>query len=108
MNIHDRGTIKWVSLMLPEHVEMLKTVFVEKKEKPLLDEQKMVEIDRTLKEALKRDVTIEITYFDHGEYITTRGKLERIDQWRGYIIFKNEDGIHIPLNNVIDVDTVTF
>lgn len=60
MKIHDRGTMKWVSLMLPEHVEMLKTVFVERKEKPLLDEQKMVEIDRILKYAIEHEVAIEI------------------------------------------------
>lgn len=106
MKIHDRGTMKWVSLMLPEHVEMLKTVFVERKEKPLLDEQKMVEIDRILKYAIEHEVAIEITYYDDGEYVTTQGKLEQIDQWRGYIVLKNEHGIQIPLANVIDVETI--
>lgn len=106
MKIHDRGTIKWVSLMLPEHVEMLKTVFVEKKEKPLLDEQKMVEIDRILKYALQHEAEIEITYYHDGDYVTARGKLEQIDQWHGYIVLKHEHGIQIPLSNVIDVDTI--
>ncbi|GGF15217.1 hypothetical protein GCM10010954_12290 [Halobacillus andaensis] len=38
-NTSDRGKIKWTSLMLPEHVEMVKETYKEqnKVEKPLLD-----------------------------------------------------------------------
>ncbi|HLR71312.1 MAG TPA: YolD-like family protein [Pseudogracilibacillus sp.] len=106
MNVHDRGTMKWVSLMLPEHVEMLKEVFVEYKEKPILDEQKMTEIDRTLKYALKYQVTIEMTYYEDGDFLTLRGKLAEIDQWRGYIVLRNENGGHISLSNMIDVEVI--
>ena len=37
--LKDRGTIKWTSLMLPEHVERLKNMWseTEKTAKPLLD-----------------------------------------------------------------------
>ncbi|MGD7045763.1 YolD-like family protein [Jeotgalibacillus proteolyticus] len=40
---NDRGTIKWTSLMLPEHVEMVKEIYKEqnKVDKPLLDEQQI-------------------------------------------------------------------
>jgi len=103
MEVHDRGTIKWVSLMLPEHVEMLKEVFVEPKEKPILDEQKMIEIDQTLKYALKNQVMLEMTYFEDGKFSTLRGRLAKIDQWRGYIVLQNDDGNHISLSSVIDV-----
>ncbi|GIP64468.1 hypothetical protein J32TS6_30230 [Virgibacillus pantothenticus] len=39
--VNDRVTIKWTSIMLPEHVEMLEEVWKEQeyKEKPILDEQ---------------------------------------------------------------------
>src|SRR5690625_7639978 len=94
-NVHDRGTMKWVSLMLPEHVEMLKEVFVERKEKPILDEQKMAEIDQILKYALENQITIEMTYYNDGDFSTLRGKLAKIDQWRGYIVLRNECGSHI-------------
>lgn len=104
MKVHDRGTMKWVSLMLPEHVEMLKKVFIERKEKPILDEQKMIEIDQSLKDALTYKTEIEITYYHDGDYLTVQGKLEQIDQWRGFIVLKNEHGSHIPLSNVIDVE----
>lgn len=103
MKVHDRGTIKWVSLMLPEHVELLNETFVEYKEKPLLDEQKMAEIDQTLKYALEHRAPIETTYYYGGEYRTVIGRLEKIDQWRGYIMLQNEDGSKISLRDLIDV-----
>lgn len=105
-NVHDRGTMKWVSLMLPEHVEMLKEVFVERKEKPILDEQKMAEMDRILKYALKHQAAIEMTYYHDGDFLTLRGKLAKIDQWRGYIVLHNEDGNHISLSSIIDVEVM--
>jgi len=103
MKVQDRGTIKWVSLMLPEHVELLKEVFVEYKEKPSLDEQKMHEIDQALKYAVEHDVPLEMTYFYCGEYRKTTGHLQKIDQWRGYILLKNEDGSKVSLTDIIDV-----
>lgn len=106
MRVQDRGTIKWVSLMLPEHVEMLNEVFVEYKEKPILDEQKMVEIDRTLKYALKHRSPIEMTYFYSGEYRTVVSRLAKLDQWRGYILLQNEDGQKISLTDIIDVQFI--
>lgn len=106
MKVQDRGTIKWVSLMLPEHVEKLNEVFVERKERPLLDEQKMIEIDRTLKYALKNRTLLEMTYFYSGEYRSTISRLEKIDQWRGFILLKNEDGRKISLADIIDVQLV--
>lgn len=103
MKVCDRGTKKWVSLMLPEHVEMLEHVFIEYKNKPVLDEQQMEEIDQTLKYALKTNVNIEMTYYNDGDYMTVRGKLAQIDQWRGYIVLLNEDGFTVSLSNIINV-----
>lgn len=106
MNVRDRGSIKWVSLMLPEHVALLQEVFVEYKEKPKLDEQKMAEIDRTLKYALQFQALIEMTYYDRGDYKKITGKLAKIDQWRGYILLEHEDGQRISLSNIIDVQLI--
>jgi len=106
MKVHDRGTMKWVSLMLPEHVEMLKEVFVERKEKPILDEQKMIEMDRILKHALEHQVAIAMTYFHDGDFLTLRGKLAKIDQWKGYIVLQNEDGHQLSLSSITDVEII--
>ncbi|MFD2133999.1 YolD-like family protein [Pseudogracilibacillus auburnensis] len=106
MEVQERGTMRWVSPMLPEHVELLKEVFVEYKEKPILNEQKMNEIDQTLKYALKHQVNIEMTYYKEGEFLTLSGKLVRIDQRKGYIVLWNEDGFNISLTSIIDVEIV--
>lgn len=107
MNVRDRGTIKWVSLMLPEHVALLQESFVEYKRKPLLDEQKMIEIDRTLKYALQFDAFIEMTYYDRGDYKRITGKLTKIDQWRGFILLEHENGQKISLSNIMDVELIS-
>lgn len=104
MQLQDRGTKKWVSLMLPEHVEMLKEVFIEYKEKPQLDGQEKEMIDQTLKWALETKEEIEITYFDDGFYKKYRGKLQRIDQWRGYIILFQAGGVRISLQDIISIE----
>jgi len=104
MKVHDRGTKKWVSLMLPEHVEMLKEVFVEYKEKPILDEQQMIEIDQKLKYALKEKVEIEMTYYKRGTFKKVNGRLQSIDQWCGYIVLFNECGHRISLGDIVQVE----
>lgn len=103
MQVQDRGTKKWVSLMLPEHVEMLKEVFIEYKEKPELDMQEMEKIDETLKWALETEGEIEVTYFDGGFYKKHRGILKQIDQWRGDIILFQAGGMRIALDDIIDI-----
>jgi ATP-dependent helicase/DNAse subunit B len=105
-DVHDRGTMKWVSLMLPEHVELLKGVFVEHKQKPLLDEQKMLEIDQRLKYGLRHKMELVMTYYNDGDFLTLEGKIDRIDQWKGYIMLANENGTQIPLTDLIDVDII--
>lgn len=104
LQVQDRGTKKWVSLMLPEHIEMLKEVFIEKHDKPILDEQKMVEIDHTLKYAFANKLEVGIAYYKEGNTLRAAGKLARIDHWRGYIVLLNEHGSSILLKDVTDVE----
>ncbi|GAB3801050.1 YolD-like family protein [Virgibacillus kimchii] len=59
--VNDRGNIKWTSLMLPEHVQLIKEMWEEddKKEKPILDEQQIEEIIMKLRMALHDNLTVE-------------------------------------------------
>src|SRR5699024_3556144 len=75
METHDRGTMKWVSLMLPEHVALLKGVFEERQEKPFLDEQKQMEIDQKLKDSVAFQLEVTITYYKNSGCTTLRGKI---------------------------------
>ncbi|HLR52359.1 MAG TPA: YolD-like family protein [Candidatus Avamphibacillus sp.] len=104
-NINDRGTKKWTSLMLPEHVEALKQMFAEeeRKEKPLLDEQKKMEIDLLLQVALNNDSTVEIKYYADYDYQSIKGKLLMIDALNGSLKIESDTLEDIPLQDVIDV-----
>ncbi|WP_082234583.1 YolD-like family protein [Halobacillus massiliensis] len=59
-NPNDRGTIKWTSLILPEHVEMVQEIFKEqeREEKLQLDEQQLQDNALALEMALKDILTV--------------------------------------------------
>jgi len=103
MEVNDRGTKKWSSIMLPEHVEALKKVFAEQdyKEKPILDDQQKVEIDLKLQLALSDDLTVEVKYFADHDFHLVKGKLRTIDALNKRLRFN--DGTEVKLEDVIDV-----
>lgn len=107
MKIHDRGSMKWVSLMLPEHVAELREIFTVKKEKPLLDEQQMATIDYTLKKSLHMNEPLRLTYYDAGKLHTVEGALAKIDQQSGYIMLCDEAGGKIPLRDVVAAELIS-
>jgi len=81
-NLRDRGNIKWTSLMLPEHVEMLKEVWKEDErvEKGMLEEDQAAEIDFKLQMAIKDDLTVEIKHHNGFDYSYSKVKLISIDR----------------------------
>lgn len=103
--IRDRGTKKWTSIMLPEHVEALKQMFAEEecKDKPILDDQKKMEIDFLLKAALNNDATVEIQYYVNYDYCTIKGKVLMIDVLNGYLKIENDELEDIYLQDILDV-----
>lgn len=103
--IKDRGTKKWTSIMLPEHVEALKQMFAEeeRKEKPILDEQKKMEMDFLLQAALSNDATVEIKYYANYDYCTVKGKLLTIDSLNGYLKIEHDTLEDIQLQDILDV-----
>lgn len=100
--INDRGSKKWVSLMLPEHVEALKKLWAEQehKEKPMLDEQQLVENDHLLHHALYHDQMVSITYYEDHDFQEAKGKVLFINQVDGYLLL---DDTKIRLENMIEV-----
>jgi|SRR5690625_1944955 len=101
--INDRGTKKWSSIMLPEHVEALKQVIAEQdyKEKPILDDQQLVEIDLKLQMAIQNDLMIEVEYFENHDFHKVQGKLLMIDALNKRLRF--DDGTELKLDDVMDV-----
>ncbi|MFY4775731.1 YolD-like family protein [Metabacillus sp. RGM 3146] len=55
--IRDRNNIKWVSMMLPEHVSMAKKLFqdVQKEPKPFLDEEQSAEMEQAIQKSCRED-----------------------------------------------------
>ncbi|MFA1818987.1 YolD-like family protein [Virgibacillus oceani] len=99
---NDRGSIKWTTLMLPEHVQMIKEMWAEddKKEKPIQDEQQIEENVMKLQLAIHDSLTVEVKFFSNYEYHMLRGKLKSIVA-DDCIIF--DDGTKVGINDVIDV-----
>lgn len=97
--VNDRGTIKWTSLMLPEHVEALKKLHEEEdwKDKPIIDEHLIEEINLILQLALKDDLTIEVEYFKDHDYHKIKGKLLAVDPLLNYVRFEDDE---IPLDSI--------
>ncbi len=98
--MQDRGAIKWTSLMLPEHVQALKQLYDQQnhKPKPILDEQKIEEIEFALQFACKDDLSISVTYYKDYDFKTVQGK----PGIRGEII--NVGGLSIKFGDILDVE----
>jgi len=84
--IRDRGTKKWVSLMLPEHVKMLReyNANYNKIPKPSLDEQKDEQFNEIVSEAMEMNNTLEFAYYFQGDIRQYIGNIHYFD------VLKNE------------------
>ncbi|WP_082232624.1 YolD-like family protein [Halobacillus massiliensis] len=111
MQSRDRGSIKWTSLMLPEHVEMIKKIWKEDErvEKGLLDEQKAAEIDFLLQRALHDDLTVELRVHNGFGYdvwplrVTRVNKQERTVET---VLVDTQETRTFPLEVVSDIKIV--
>lgn len=75
--MQDRGTKKWTSLMLPEHVEMIKQLWAEDdfEQRPILSDQQLEENEFLLQEALENDSIVQIKYFNNHNFCFIQGRI---------------------------------
>lgn len=74
--IKDRGNIKWASMMLPEHLELLREYKEEQMEQPReLTEWELEELQKTINQALNQQLAIKLEVW----------KDAKITQWTGII-----------------------
>ncbi|RDW16507.1 YolD-like family protein [Oceanobacillus arenosus] len=108
--MNDRGTKKWTSLMMPEHIGMLNEYWdsMDNKIKPILDEQQLDEIGIKLHEAITKDLEVEITYYGKGnhDYLSIKEKIYRIDYIDKYIKMDNFDRSKIEFCDILDINIV--
>lgn len=86
--------------MLPEQVKMLQELREQqnRKEKPILDEHLIADINQELQMALEHDLTIELEYFKNHDYHRISGKLLGVNPLLNYL--KVED-LEIWLDDVV-------
>jgi len=108
--IKDRGTKKWVALMLPEHVEAIKEELKKEKmkKKPELDEARWDDIDQLIQEGIEYQLSLEFTLFKNGEYKKYIGKIVYLNiVKKEFRIEDRENRIHfIPFSLIINVEKV--
>jgi hypothetical protein len=108
--LKDRGTIKWTSLMLPEHVEQLKKLWDDDKlmHKPLLDDQELEEMSCECVHAYDHDLTVEIIVHAEGKSGSLLGKITKIDQQYQQLSIKTNETIEkVPFANIVQLKTTS-
>ncbi len=104
----DRGTIKWSSLMLPEHVEILQELWQEDRyqKKPTVDEQQMERNEHFIQEALAHQTYIQVTYYDAGTYRKEQLKVMYLEPKTNSVRFTNrqDERQSIRMDHILQVE----
>ncbi|MFB7140515.1 YolD-like family protein [Gottfriedia sp. NPDC056225] len=105
--IRDRGTIKWTSMMLPEHVKILRDWKVSQNyEQPKdVDEQLLEEMNRQLQQAIHEDASVQITYYKDHYHHNVKGKIGKINLHQNRLsIYEEQAGyMELYLSDIVDV-----
>lgn len=106
--IRDRGHIKWASMMLPEHVKLLREYHrnLNKLEKPILDEHKHEEFNEIISQALTENTRLEFTYYQEGEMIKYIGNINQMDDLTKEIQITDSSGNHhrLSVNRIVEIE----
>ena len=105
--IRDRGTIKWTSMMLPEHVKMLRDWKVSQnyEQQKEVDEQLLEEMNRHLQQAIQEDENVQITYYKDHYHHNVKGKIGKINLHQNRLsIYEEQAGyMELLLSDIVDV-----
>lgn len=105
--IRDRGRIKWTSMMLPEHVKMLRDWVKEDtyEQEKQLDEQQLELMNETISGAMEFDQSVVITHFCRNHYELVIGKIHYWDALgqKLHIVDQFDETHQIKLSNIFDV-----
>ncbi|QFT89607.1 YolD-like protein [Bacillus sp. THAF10] len=105
--IRDRGTIKWTSMMLPEHVKLLRDWTKEDtyETKPELDEQRLEELNDLFCDAMETGREVTITYFEKRRYHLFVGAVHHLDPLneRLHVVDKFGDAGWLRVKDILDI-----
>lgn len=102
----DRGSLKWTSLMIPEHKKMLQEMYAELEhiEQPELDEQEKERLNQTLITAMEYDRPIQLSVYEEGAIHMMKGKVKTYNSTdRSFSFTTEEEFLHINMDNITDI-----
>lgn len=93
--LHDRGNMKWTSMMLPEHLDLIKTwkqeQFYDKKRD--LTEWELEEIENTIQRAYKMQKLVRLTLWDQNKLHDEVGRVTGIDAYKKELLLYTDFSI---------------
>lgn len=105
--IRDRGRIKWTSMMLPEHVKLLRDMVKEDEYEPkkAIDEQQMEWMNEVVATAIGCDQFAMIIYYHQHHYKRTIGKISSFDEISQKLYFADclEEVHSILISDIADI-----
>lgn len=108
MTIRDRGNIKWTSLMLPEHVKMLRKYINEEYydiPEPTLDGQQMDEMNIMVLESMEYHFPLQFTLYKHKRLVQLAGYVHFTDHIKHeFRVVDFKEVVHIiPLKQIKNI-----
>ncbi|WP_052000762.1 YolD-like family protein [Gracilibacillus boraciitolerans] len=105
--VNDRGNKKWTALMLPEHVEILRSLDEMEKdmEKPILSVDQLEEMETTLNEALENSLPVTIKYHKNKRIHQVTGSIKTPKNGKITIV-TSDDILFINIGEIIGVNTL--
>ncbi|SDQ55905.1 YolD-like protein [Virgibacillus subterraneus] len=95
----DRGTIKWASLMLPEHVKLLQDMWRDdyRMSRPVLDSQETEMLNAQILEAFEYKSAISVSIYSDGTVINRLGIITKLDSQTNNVILQLTDSTQITI-----------
>jgi phage anti-repressor protein len=92
--IRDRGKMKWVGFMMPEHTTELRKLSIEYEleKKPEIDEFLLTEFDEKILLAMEFHYLIQFKLWEGGKFDSITARITRYDEQSGTLYVKKESG----------------
>lgn len=102
--MQDRGTMKWTSLMLPEHTKLLaewKEHYNQKTPRKL-EQWELEELQQLIMQAQYSESSLLITVFKNGQFEHITGTINKIIQQRATIVIsQGAEEIYVPFESIV-------
>ncbi len=109
--IKDRGKMKWTSMMLPEHVAMLREWAEEDmyEQRAVLDEQELEAMNLFIAEAMEYQIMAAVTYYENRKHRLMIGYIHYYDDYQRKLHIKDrfEQVHYLHLDNIVEISRFT-